>query len=65
MATFLLRITVYGFMALCLYSLFIWFPVSVYDNINCLDKGYDRHRTTIQLKSYCIRDFGTKIIRRK
>ena len=61
----LTQFIIMAFMLLCAYSFVIYLPVMVYDNIQCLKKGYDQSRTTLFLQGYCIRDFGTKVIRRR
>lgn len=39
---------------LLLYTLIIWFPVHMIQEVECLEQGYPEIRTTIGLTGYCI-----------
>jgi hypothetical protein len=38
----------------CLYMLFVYVPVALSAEIDCLEMGFPETRTTITLKSYCV-----------
>jgi len=42
------------FFLLMAYSFIIWLPVNVYNEAECLRKGYPEHRTSIGLERYCM-----------
>lgn len=42
-----------------LYALFIYTPVSVYTEAECLRKGYPEHRVSVGLERYCMNLDGT------
>lgn len=41
-----------------LYTLFIWFPVSLKNQANCLENGYPSAVVTVGLEAYCITQEG-------
>jgi hypothetical protein len=42
-----------------LYLVFVWMPVTLYAEAECLRKGYPEHRVTVGLSKYCMNLDGT------
>ena len=42
------------FILFALYLLFIWTPVTMYNDADCLNQGYPEGRVSVGLKRYCM-----------
>ncbi len=51
------------FVLFVLYTVFIWSPVNIYTEAECLRNGYPEHRTSIGLERYCMTLDGSIIVR--
>ena len=47
------------FILLMVYTMFIWMPVNIYNEADCLSKGYPEHRVSVGLERYCMNLDGT------
>jgi len=45
------------------YTFFIWTPVSIYTEAECLREGYPEHRVSVGLERYCMTLDGTITVR--
>jgi len=51
---FIAKVALCTFMLFVAYSLFIWLPVNVVNEAECLRAGYPSYRTSVLLEKYCI-----------
>lgn len=63
MAAFLLLGGLFLFLAFCAYTLFVWAPVHLYTEAQCLAQGYPKARLSVGLERYCTTLDGAVTVR--